>query len=87
MIGVELIETTGGQWLTLWDVFVAIMWIVGGHLIVHNLSALYEFLVFPLIGGTDRGGRFVVLALSRFSQGLRYRTASARGTPAARSST
>jgi len=65
--GVRILEMGQEHWLTLWDVTKALLWIIGGHLVVHNLGALYEHLVFPLIGQTDKGGRFVFLALTRYA--------------------
>ncbi|MHC4932841.1 MAG: mechanosensitive ion channel domain-containing protein, partial [Planctomycetota bacterium] len=63
---VQLVST-GEGWLTLWDIVVALLWICGGHALVHNLAAFYESVVFPLFGGgADRGARFVFLAVSRY---------------------
>jgi potassium efflux system protein len=64
--GVKIAEIEAGEFLTLYDVFEAILFIAAGHFIVANLSGVYEFLVFPLLGSTDRGGQFVLLALSRY---------------------
>ena len=65
--GVKIVEVRDGVDLTLWNVAIAFLWVIGGHVLTGNLAALYEFVVFPLIGQSDRGGRFVVLALSRYA--------------------
>ncbi len=64
----RLLALDGGAFLTLWDLLVAGMWIGGAHFLLANISGVYEFLVFPLMGGGgDRGVRFVMLALSRYA--------------------
>jgi potassium efflux system protein len=65
---VEIVEVDAATqtMLTLFDVVLALLWIVGGHLVVHHLGGLYEHVIFPFVGGTDQGGRFVAVALSRY---------------------
>lgn len=64
---VRITQVSGGVYLTLWDVIVAALWIIGGHFVVSNLQALFDGLVLPLIGkAEDRGGRYVALVLSRY---------------------
>ena len=63
---IRLVEVSTDRWLTLWDVLIAIFWIAGGHFLMHNLSALYEFAVVPIVGKASKGGRYVFLALSRY---------------------
>jgi len=67
--GARLLELDGGSFLSLWDVLNAAIWIGGAHFLLANISGVYEFLVFPLLGGGggDRGVRFVMLALSRYA--------------------
>jgi len=64
--GVRLAHVEGDTYLTAWNVLIALIWIGAAHFVVYNLSSLFEFLVFPLIGTGDRGGQFVLLALSRY---------------------
>jgi len=64
---VQILETEPGQFLTLLDVLEALLLIVAGHFVVGNLSAVYQFVVFPLLGSTNRGGQYVLLALSRYA--------------------
>jgi potassium efflux system protein len=64
--GIQVAEISEDKYLSLWDVFVAVFWIIGGHLVVHNLASFYEYVVFPIIGGTDKGGRFALLTISRY---------------------
>ncbi len=63
---VKLVEVKTDQWLTLAGLFAAILWIMAGHFLVHNLSALYEFVIVPLAGQGTRGGRYVALTLARY---------------------
>ncbi|MHC4224065.1 MAG: mechanosensitive ion channel domain-containing protein, partial [Planctomycetota bacterium] len=66
---VRIVATGEGEdtFLSLWDIFVALFWIIGGHTLVHNLAAFYESIVFPLFGrGTDKGARYVLLTISRY---------------------
>jgi potassium efflux system protein len=63
----EVASVGDGVSLTAWDILVALFWIAGGHFLVHHLSGVYEFLVFPLIGATGKGGQYVFLALSRYA--------------------
>ena len=63
---IKLIELQPDQWLTLWDLIVAVLWVAAGHFLVHNLSALYEFVVVPLAGRGTRGGRYVALTFARY---------------------
>ncbi len=56
-----------GTVLTLLDVLTAALWVVGAHFVVHNLSGVLEFLVFPLIEEGEKGGRYVLLTLSRYA--------------------
>jgi len=63
---VKIMETGIDQYLTLLEVLKAILFIAAGHFVVANLSGVYEFIVFPLLGSTDRGGQYVLLALSRY---------------------
>jgi potassium efflux system protein len=65
--GIVLTEVNGDTALTLWDVLVSLSWVAGAHFLVYNLSGLFEFLVFPLVGSTDAGGRYVSLALARYA--------------------
>ncbi len=64
---VEIASVGDGVILTAWDICVALLWIVGGHFLVHHLAGVYEFLVFPLIGTTEKGGQYVFIALSRYA--------------------
>jgi len=64
--GIHLAELEGDQYLSLWDAVIALLWVAGGHFLVHNLSGIYQFLVLPLIGTAERGGQFVFVALSRY---------------------
>ncbi len=64
--GVHLASFSGGVVITLWDVGKALLWIFGGHFFVSNLSAAYSYLVMPLTGKDDAGGRFVFIALARY---------------------
>jgi potassium efflux system protein len=64
--GIRLAETDPGQHLTLLRLIQALLVIVGGHYLVANLSALFGALVFPLLGNTNAGGRYVAIALSRY---------------------
>ncbi len=64
----QLLDLGDGAFLSLWDLLTAAAWIGGAHFLLANISGVYEFLVFPLIGGaSDRGVRFVMLALSRYA--------------------
>jgi potassium efflux system protein len=63
----EVASVGDGVSLTAWDIVVAFFWIAGGHFLVHHLSGVYEFLVFPLVGATGKGGQYVFLALSRYA--------------------
>jgi len=65
--GVQLITLADGNFVTLWNVAAALLWIAGGHYVVRNLSALYDTVVSPLVGKTDAAGRYVFLALSRYA--------------------
>jgi len=65
-IGVEADGTTP-TYLHLSEIVLAVLVVVGGHFLVNNLSGVYEHLVFPMLGESDRGGQYVVLALSRYA--------------------
>ena len=64
---VQITEVGEGVYLTLWDVMKAIFYVVAAHFLVSNLSGVFEFLVFPLIGSKDAGGKYVLLAFSRYA--------------------
>ncbi|MEE8106342.1 MAG: mechanosensitive ion channel domain-containing protein [Planctomycetota bacterium] len=53
--------------LILSEIAMAILAVVGAHFLVNNLSGVYEHLVFPMLGESDRGGQYVLLALSRYA--------------------
>jgi potassium efflux system protein len=63
----EVAKVGDGVLLTAWDLVCAVLWIAGAHFILHHLSGVYEFLVFPLIGATGKGSQYVFLALSRYA--------------------
>jgi len=63
----KITEVRTDEWLTGYDVGVALLWVMGAHVVTHYLGTIYELVVFPLIGSTDRGGRFVVVTLSRYA--------------------
>ena len=63
----EQFEYSPGEFLTLWDVFVALAWVVVGHLIAHNLGRIYEFVFEPLFGSGNKGTRFAFLTLARYA--------------------
>jgi len=62
-----LAQFADGTVLTVLDVMKAGLWVGGAHFIVHNLSGVMEFLVFPLIEEREKGGRYVLLTLSRYA--------------------
>jgi potassium efflux system protein len=64
--GVHLTQVGTDSYLTLWNVFVALLWIFAGHFVVHNLSGIYQFMVLPFIGTAEPGGQYVFIALSRY---------------------
>jgi potassium efflux system protein len=64
---VALVDLEGGDAVTLRNVAGALLWIIGGHFVVRNLSAVYDAVVSPLLRKTDAAGRYVFLALSRYA--------------------
>jgi potassium efflux system protein len=60
--GVRLIEAGDSDWLTLWDVARALLWIAGGHFCVSNLKALTE----SAATSTARAKRYVTFTLARY---------------------
>ena len=60
--GVRLIEAGDGDWLTLWDVARALLWIAGGHFCVSNLAALTE----SAATSATRAKRYVSFTLARY---------------------
>ncbi|HEX5137743.1 MAG TPA: mechanosensitive ion channel domain-containing protein [Planctomycetota bacterium] len=65
--GVHLLELAGGNAVTLWNAITALLWVVGGHFVARNLSAVYDTIISPLFRQTDAAGRYVFLALSRYA--------------------
>ena len=63
---IHLAEVEAGVHLTLWDVFRAVLIVVLAHFVVRNLRGLLEFVVFPLIGATDTGTRYVLATFARY---------------------
>jgi small-conductance mechanosensitive channel len=63
----EVASVGDGVSLTAWDIVCALFWIAGAHFLVHHLSGVYQFLIFPLVGTTGKGGQYVFLALSRYA--------------------
>ncbi|MHC4470643.1 MAG: mechanosensitive ion channel domain-containing protein [Planctomycetota bacterium] len=53
-------------YLTLWDAFAAIAWIVGAHFFVRNLRGLYEAVLFSRMEKIDTGSRFVIVTVSKY---------------------
>ena len=65
-VNVELVELGTGQHLTLWDVWLAVVWITIGHLLSTNLRRVHEILVAPFEGTSDEGSRYAFLAIVRY---------------------
>ena len=51
--------------LSLWNVVVALLWIVGAHFLVRNGYGVLEVLVFPVFAA-DAGGRYVLATFARY---------------------
>ena len=64
---IELAHVSEGVVLTMWDVFRAVVVVVLAHFVVRNLGGLLEFVVFPLVGTTDTGTRYVLSTLARYA--------------------
>jgi potassium efflux system protein len=64
---VPVIHLADGGSVTLLNVATAFLWVLGGHFVVRNLSAVYDAVVSPLLRQTDAAGRYVFLALSRYA--------------------
>ncbi len=66
--GVKLytIDAEAEVFVTLWDMVKAIVLIVSGHIVVANLEALYEVLVFSRMEKTDKGTRFAIVTITRY---------------------
>lgn len=54
------------QWLTGWDVLVALMWLLGGHLLASNLRTLHRSLMAPFTGEGNEGTQYAFLAILRY---------------------
>jgi potassium efflux system protein len=59
---VRLIEAGDSDWLTLWDVVRALLWIGAGHFCVSNLAALTE----SAAASATRAKRYVTFTLARY---------------------
>lgn len=63
----RLAEHDDGTYLTLWEVFQAILWIAGAHFLVRNLGAILTFLELAVVGDEEGGGTYVLAALLRYA--------------------
>lgn len=54
------------QWLTLWDVLLALLYIAVGHILSSNLRALHKSLLAPFTGTTEEGTQYAGLAILRY---------------------
>jgi len=72
-VGIELFmtkpatDTDPAVFVTLWDVYVAVMFIIIGHLVTHNLKRIHDLLIIPVAGAGDAGSRYAVLTLLRYA--------------------
>ena len=71
MVGKQLIslgpDAAGiEQWLTAWDVAVAILWVLGGHVLAGNLRTLHRSLMAPFTGEGNEGTQYAFLAILRY---------------------
>ncbi|MFT7671239.1 MAG: small-conductance mechanosensitive channel [Planctomycetota bacterium] len=64
---IEVFELKPGVYLTGWEVTLGLAWIIGGHIVVHNLSRLHDRVLVPIIGSGEVGGRYAVLTLVRYA--------------------
>jgi len=62
-----VVDAEAGLYVTLWDALKALFWIVGAHVLVFHLPAIYQFSIFPRLPKLDAGTRFVVVAVSRYA--------------------
>jgi small-conductance mechanosensitive channel len=60
------IDADAGRFVSLWDAIAAVLMVATGHLVVSNLPALYEVLVFSRIEKTDAGTRFVIMTVTKY---------------------
>ncbi len=63
---VYTIDGDAGLYLTVWDLLRAVAVIFAGHIVVANLPALYEVLVFSRMEKTDKGTRFAIVTITRY---------------------
>lgn len=63
----ELVKLEDGSWITGWAIFLGLTWIVGGHILVHNLSRVHDRVFVPFIGSGEIGARYAVLTLIRYA--------------------
>jgi len=60
-------DTEPAVFVTLWDVLVAVMIVVIGHLVTHNLKRIHDLLIMPVAGVGDVGSRYAAFALIRYA--------------------
>ncbi len=64
---IELATVSDGTVLTLWNVLCALAFVVFAHFASRNLGAVLDAVVFPAVGASDAGTRYVTLALLRYA--------------------
>ncbi len=61
------VDEEQGQWLSLWEVLLALLWIGAGHYVARNIANIYESVIVPLRVQATEGSKFALLTISRYA--------------------